>query len=183
VTIRVARPDDAAAIAAIYAPIVRDTAISFETDVPDAAEMARRIETTLKTHPWLVAEASGLVAGYAYASPHRSRAAYRWDADVTVYVADTAQRRGLARGLYEEVFGFLKAQGFRSAHAGITLPNDASVGFHESLGFECVGIFRDIGYKGDRWHDVGRWALTFQDLPAPPPEPIPFADIRSDTRV
>ncbi|MEX2617078.1 MAG: arsinothricin resistance N-acetyltransferase ArsN1 family B [Alphaproteobacteria bacterium] len=176
--IRVAEPRDAEAIAAIYAPIVRDTAISFETEPPGAAEMAARIEATLATHPWLVAEDAGRVLGYAYGSQHRVRAAYRWSCDVTVYVDASARRRGLGRRLYGRLFTILAAQGLQTAYAGITLPNAGSVGLHESCGFTRVGVFKGVGYKSGAWRDVGWWGLKLQAPGADPVEPIPFAAMR-----
>jgi L-amino acid N-acyltransferase YncA len=164
---------DAAACAAIYAPYVEDSVISFETQAPSAPEMAERIEAIGATHPWLVAERNGGVAGYAYASPHHARAAYRWAADVTVYVDAAHQRSGVGRALYEALFELLRAQRFWIACAGITLPNDPSVGLHEALGFVPVGVYRNIGWKDGSWHDVGWWQLDLGDLPqAPPPEPL-----------
>ena len=176
--IRVATPDDAADIAAIYAPIVRDTVISFETEASDAAEMAGRIQVTLQTHPWLVAEEDGRVLAYAYAGPHRTRAAYQWSCDVTVYAAEAARRRGLGRQLYTRLFEILARQGLHLAYAGITLPNAASVGLHESLGFEAVGVFREVGYKHGAWRDVGWWGLTLGGPGIAPEGPIPFASLR-----
>lgn len=175
--IRVARADDAAAIAAIYAPIVRDTFISFETEPPDPAEMARRIAATLPRFPWLVAEQAGGVAGYAYAGPHRARAAYRWSVDVTVYVAADARRRGVARALYGSLFAILRRQGFRSAFAGIALPNPASQALHEAMGFAPVGIYRDVGYRQGAWRDVGWWRLGLSQEDGEPCEPCAFADL------
>ena len=150
---------DAAACAAIYTPYVRDTPISLEEEPPTASEIAGRIETTTKTHPWLVAEDESGLTGYAYATRHRERACYRWAADVTVYVAPQSQRRGVGRALYEALFEALAHQGFRTACAGITLPNAASVGLHQALGFEPVGVYRKIGWKFGSWHDVGWWQL------------------------
>jgi phosphinothricin acetyltransferase len=150
---------DAGACAAIYAPYVRDTPISLEERAPTAQEIAERIETTTQTHPWLVAEDAADVLGYAYATRHRTRACYRWATDVTVYVAPQSQRRGVGRALYQTLFGLLAEQGFRIACAGITLPNDASVGLHEALGFKPVGVYRDIGWKHGAWYDVGWWQL------------------------
>jgi L-amino acid N-acyltransferase YncA len=133
--IRVAVPSDADAIAAIYAPIVRDTAISFETEPPTPEVTAARIAKTLPIHPWLVAEQAGRVVGYTYSGQHREWAAYRWSTDVSAYVAPEVRRAGLGRALHGRLFEILRAQNFRSAFAGITLPNDASVGLHEALGF------------------------------------------------
>jgi L-amino acid N-acyltransferase YncA len=173
---RSARPDDAAACAAIYRPYVADHAISFEEDPPTAEEMGARIARVRATHPWLVAERSGEVAGFAYAGPHRLRAAYRWAAEVAVYVSQDHLREGVGRELYEDLFERLRAQGMRLACAGVTLPNDASVGLHEALGFTPVGVFRKIGWKAGAWHDVGWWQLELlpQDGEAPP-EPLPPA--------
>ncbi len=179
--IRIASPADAHAVAAIYAPIVRDTAISFETEPPDAQEMARRIEATLVGHPWLTAEAQdGTVDGYAYASRHRERGAYRWSVDVTVYLAPSARGQGLGRRLYGALLPLLVRQGFRSAFAGIALPNDASVALHEAVGFRPAGVYRDVGYKLGAWRDVGWWGLGLTDGDAPGGEPIPFAALAPD---
>ena len=179
--IRVAGPTDGEACGAIYAPIVRDTVISMEAAAPDADAMAARIAETLRTHPWLVAEQAGTVLGYAYASPHRSRAGYRWAADVSAYVAEPARGQGLGRALYEALFALLKRQGFHTAWAGIALPNAASVGLHEALGFTPVAVYPRVGFKLGRWVDVGWWGLALQpattaDGPTPP-EPIPFPDL------
>lgn len=175
--LRVATPDDAEAIAAIYAPFVRDTVISFETTVPDTPEMARRIAATLETHPWLVAEEAGRVIGYAYASQHRTREAYRFSCDVTVYLAEGARGRRLGTHLYTELFRLLAAQGFRNAFAGIALPNPASVALHESVGFRHLGTYRDVGFKLGAWQDVGWWQLVLDDTQAAPAEIIPFKNL------
>ena len=169
---------DAGAIAAIYAPIVRETAISFETEPPSPDAMAARIEGVLKSHPWLVATRGGEVAGYAYAGEHAQRAAYRWSVNVTAYLAETARRQGVGRKLYGALIPILRAQSFRSAFAGIALPNAASVGLHEAVGFERLGVYRDVGFKLGRWHDVGYWRLALADDGGPPPEPVAFADFR-----
>lgn len=156
-TVRPADPArDAAACAAIYAPHVTDLSTSFEEVAPDAEEIARRIEAA---HVWLVAERDGTVVGWASAGPHRERAAYRWAADVAVYVDEASRGAGAGRALYETLFDALREQGIRTVCAGITLPNDASVGLHEALGFERVGVFRSIGYKAGAWRDVGWWQL------------------------
>jgi len=180
--LRVIRPADpardAAACAAIYAPHVVASAVSFEEVPPDAGQMAARIARVAATHPWLVCERGGEIAGFAYGSPHRERAAYRWAADVSVYVGDGHRRAGVGRALYAALFERLRAQRLRVACAGITLPNDASVALHESLGFEPVGVYRGIGFKAARWRDVGWWQLRLLpdgDGDGPPPEPLPPA--------
>lgn len=172
--IRPASEGDAGAFAAIYAPIVEATAISFETTPPHRGEMAARIAATVRTHPWLAAEEAGAVAGYAYASPHRARAAYRWSVDVAVYVGEGARRQGAARALYTRLIGILTAQGFTAAYAGISLPNPASVAFHEAMGFAPIGVYRNVGYKAGAWRDVGWWGRPLAPLADPPAEPIPY---------
>ncbi|HEU4702049.1 MAG TPA: arsinothricin resistance N-acetyltransferase ArsN1 family B [Conexibacter sp.] len=166
---------DAAACAAIYAPYVRETVVSFEEVAPSAAETAARIAQLSATHPYLVCERDGEVAGFAYGAPHRERAAYRWAAEVSVYVDRAWQRRGVGRALYEALLERLRAQRLQVACAGITLPNAASVGLHESLGFELVGVYRGIGWKAGAWHDVGWWQLRLLAPSSdgqPPPEPL-----------
>jgi L-amino acid N-acyltransferase YncA len=171
-SVRLATPGDAPAVAAIYAPIVRDTTISFELEPPDVDEFARRIATTLPAHPWLIAEEAGRVMGYAYAGPHRSRAAYRWSVEVSVYVDADARRRGVARELYTALFSVLRAQGFANAYAGVTLPNEPSLRLHRAFGFEEVGVYRRVGYKQGRWRDVWWGALDLapsREGDPPPP--------------
>jgi phosphinothricin acetyltransferase len=178
VTIRDADPErDAAACAAIYAPSVEQGVISFEERAPAGAEMAARIGRIAATHPWLVAECGGEVVGYAYSCPHRERAAYRWAVDVSVYVAAGQRGQGHGRALYEALFERLRRQRFQVACAGITLPNQASVGLHESLGFVAVGVNRRIGWKQGAWRDVGWWQLELtppgSEAPAEPLPPDP----------
>jgi phosphinothricin acetyltransferase len=176
-TIRICSVADADAVAAIYAPIVRDTVISFEVDPPTSREMARRIAATLQTHPWLVAEQEGRVVGYAYAGQHRDRSAYRWSVDVTAYVAANSRRYGVGRALYERLIGILQRQGFHAAFAGIALPNAASIGLHEAVGFRPVGIYKEVGFKQGQWRDVEWWRLSLSNDMGAPAEPIPFAGL------
>lgn len=174
--VRLATVADAEGILAIYAPIVRETAISFEVEPPSLEQMQARIQDTLERLPWLVYEAAGEVAGYAYASRHRERPAYQWSADTSVYVAAQARGKGLGRQLYAPLLGILKDLGYYSALAGIALPNAASVGLHEAMGFRIVGIYRSIGYKLGAWHDVGWWQCKLQDYGASPQPPRRLAD-------
>jgi phosphinothricin acetyltransferase len=157
IEIRSATYADAEAIQRIYEPFVLDTAISFEDLPPSVDEIAGRIASTLKTHPWLVAVVGGKVCGYVYASAHRERAAYRYSADTTVYIAPEAQRRGVGQALYAELLPQLKQRNIHMAFAGIALPNLGSVALHESMGFVPVGVYREVGFKFGRWHDVGWW--------------------------
>ena len=175
--VRFASTDDAPGIAQIYAPFVATTTISFEEVPPDAGEMRQRIIAARDIWPWLVSERDGAVAGFAYAGPHRNRAAYRWSVDVSTYVAPPFQRRGIARGLYETLFRVLVVQGYYQALAGITLPNDASVGLHRSAGFEPVGTYRNVGYKFGAWHDVLWLARPLRPFDTEPAEPRPLATL------
>jgi L-amino acid N-acyltransferase YncA len=170
-SIRLATERDAGQVAAIYAPNVTDTIISFELEPPSADEMRRRIEVTLERYPWLVCERRGRVLGYAYAGAHGSRAAYRWSVDVSVYVHEEARRTGVGRALYASLIAALSLQGFYNAYAGATLPNPASVGLHESVGFRAVGVYRGVGYKLGAWHDVGWWHLSLRKRVADPDPP------------
>ncbi|WP_428027449.1 arsinothricin resistance N-acetyltransferase ArsN1 family B [Altererythrobacter sp.] len=154
--IRAATADDAARCAEIYAPFVRESWVSFEAEPPDAPEMARRIESYGATHGWLVAEIDGATAGYAYGSPHRTRAAYASSCDVAVYVEHAFARQGLGSALYGELLPLL-GRTYHAAFAGIALPNDASIALHERMGFTPVGIYREVGHKLGGWRDVGWW--------------------------
>jgi phosphinothricin acetyltransferase len=176
--IRLAHTDDAAAVAAIYSPFVEETAISFEAAPPKPDEFARRINQTLPTHPWLVCDIDGHVAGYACAAKHRDRAAYRWSVDTSVYVAASHQRCGIGSGLYGSLFAILAEQGYVNAYAGITLPNPASVRLHEALGFERLGVYRRVGHKFGVWHDVGWWQLALGSHEEMPAEPLELAALQ-----
>jgi phosphinothricin acetyltransferase len=177
--IRRVRASDAAAIAAIYGYYVRETVISLEEIAPELAEMESRIAGIAARYPFLVAEDGGsdggsTVVGYAYAGAHRVRAAYRWSVDVTVYLAPEMHRRGIGRALYTELFRQLTSLGYRRAIAGITLPNEKSVGIHEAFGFTPAGVFHHVGYKFGRWYDVGYWQRSLGD-DSTPAEPLPVS--------
>ncbi|MCF6744226.1 N-acetyltransferase [Blastococcus sp. KM273128] len=156
-TIRDATPADAAACAAIYAPYVTGTAITFEAEAPTPEQMAGRMAAASRTHAWLVLEDDGAVVGYAYAGPYKERAAYRWSCEVSVYLAQGRGRRGGGRALYTALFERLAARGYRTAVAGMTLPNEPSEALHAAMGFEPIGTYRRIGWKHGRWRDV-LWA-------------------------
>jgi phosphinothricin acetyltransferase len=176
--VRTAEEADGEAIAAIYAPYVQNTPISFETEPPTPEVMAARIARTLETHPWFVAEYDGKVVGYAYAGKHRERAAYRWTVDTTIYVDAVAHRRGIGQALYRALLNTLRQQAFRSAFAEIVLPNPGSIRLHEAVGFRSVGVHKNIGFKLGRWHDIGYWCLGLAEAVPSPCEPIPFAAFR-----
>lgn len=171
--IRLATEDDAAAIAAIYAPYVRDTAISFELEAPDAAAFRAKIREVLKLAPWLVWEEAGAVIGYAYASSFRARPAYRWTVETSIYVRSDVRARGVGRALYAELIDRLVKQGFRRAIGGMTLPNDASARLHQALGFERVGAFHKVGFKFGQWHDVEFWERQLAPCDENPAETLP----------
>lgn len=170
--VRDASEHDAEACAAIYAPYVTDTAITFETEPPTPDEMAARITTANATHAWLVLEDDdGTVVGYAYGGPFKARAAYRWSCEVSVYLTLGMRRSGGGRALYTALLERLAQRGYRTVAAGMTLPNDASVGLHRAMGFEPVGTYRRIGWKHGAWHDVAwtqRVLAAGDDLPAEP---------------
>ncbi|HET7814562.1 MAG TPA: GNAT family N-acetyltransferase, partial [Candidatus Baltobacteraceae bacterium] len=161
---------DAAQIRDIYEPFVTDSHVSFEEVVPDEPAMRERIEHYGKSHAWLVAEEDGRVLGYAYGCPHRTRPAYRWSAEVAIYVHPDARGRGVAKSLYGALFERLRGRGYHSLFAGVALPNDASIALHRSVGFEPVGVFRRIGFKNGRWCDTSWWQLQLTTGDDPPAE-------------
>ncbi len=178
VSIRAARSEDAAAIAAIYAPYVLGGTVSFETEAPDARAMAKRMAASDGLYPWLVAAAGEDEAGvlaYAYATRFRDRPAYRWTVETSLYVAGPVQGQGVGRLLYEALIDTLRAQGFVQAIGVISLPNDQSIKTHEAVGFRRAGVYREIGYKQGRWVDVGFWQCELRDATVPPTEPQPFS--------
>jgi phosphinothricin acetyltransferase len=172
--IRFAQLTDAAGIRAIYAPYCEATCVSFEIVAPTIEQTQERVSRITADYPWLVGEIDGQIVGYVYASRHHERAAYRWSVDVAVYVAAGQQRRGVGRILYETLFSILREQGHFKAFAGITLPNPASIGLHESLGFRPTAVFRGVGHKFRRWLDVGWWQRDLQPERDNPIDPQPF---------
>jgi phosphinothricin acetyltransferase len=181
--IRIATAEDAEGVLSIYAPVVRETAISFETEPPSPAAMRERIERTLEKYPWLVCEIDGAIPGYAYACRHRERKAYQWSAETALYVGEAWRRRGVGRALYAALMPLLNLQGLRNAYAGITLPNPASVALHEAMGFRPVGVYAFVGYKLGAWHDVGWWHLPIGEHGPAPAPPLPFARTREGDAV
>ena len=171
-TIRLATKKDADQVQAIYSPVVLQTAASFELEPPSVAEMRKRISTTLTTFPWLVCERGGEVMGYVYARAFRVRPAYQWSVETSVYVHAELRRSGIGRALYTSLLKLLVLQGYYNAYAGITLPNQPSVGLHEALGFKTAGVFREAGFKFGAWHDVGWWQLALQPKANTPRAPI-----------
>ena len=170
-TMRDAGEDDASACAAIYAPYVRETAVSFEGESPSPAQMAERIAVATRMHAWVVLEDDDRLVGYAYGGPHQGRAAYRFSCEVSVYVEQGRRRTGSGRALYEALVERLAARGYLMAVAGMTLPNEASVGLHRAMGFEPVGVYRRIGWKFGAWHDVAWTQRALGIEQDPPSEP------------
>ena len=171
--VRPARPGDADAIAAIYAPYVDETAITFELDAPDGAAMAARIAAISPRFPYLVAERDGAILGYAYADLFRTRAAYRWALETTVYVDRRRPREGIGRALYADLLAALTRSGFVTALGVIALPNRPSVALHEAMGFVHTGTETGVGFKFGQWHDVGVWQRDLAPRSATPAEPSP----------
>jgi L-amino acid N-acyltransferase YncA len=174
---RLANSADAAACAAIYAPYVETTAISFEVVAPTAEEMAERITRTLERTPWVVVEVDGVVRAYAYGTRHRDRAAYDRTVETTVYVDGAFAGRGLGRRAMVAVIAVLRLQGAHLAVAGITPPNAASEGLHAALGFRRVGSFEAMGYKFRAWHGVTWYALELGPRDADPPPFVPLPNL------
>lgn len=168
--VRDATAQDAAACAAIYAPYVTDTAISFEETPPSPQEMAQRIAAAARTHAWLVLTDGGHVVGFAYGKPFHSRPAYRWACEVSIYVAPDQRRTGAGRTLYTALLDRLAGRGYRRAMAGMSLPNEASEGLHRAMGFTPVGVYRRVGWKHGAWHDVA-WFQRDLGPDGPPTEP------------
>ena len=156
--IRFAAPGDAAALLSIYAPYVEETAITFETAAPSEEAFRQRIDKTLQHYPYLVAEERGRVLGYAYAGRLRDRAAYDWDAELSVYLEQNVRGRGVGTALYLCLLDLLALQGVRWAYGVVTMPNEASHRLHMGLGFRLAATFPEMGYKHGRWWDVN-WYL------------------------
>ncbi len=178
--IRLATPDDAAGILAIYAPYIENTSFTFETETPSKEAFAERIKNYLQNWPWLVCEINGMIAGYAYATRYRERTAYQWCTESSVYIHDDFQRTGIARALYTALFEILKIQGFRNVYAVINLPNDQSVAFHESCGFHYFATYEKVGYKLGKWKNVGWWRSILNEFGDEPAAPLHFSSMNKD---
>lgn len=183
IAIRPARPEDAAAIAAIYAPYVLAGTVSFETEAPDARGMKSRMAASHGLYPWLVATTGAgdgedeAVLGYAYATSFKDRPAYRWTVETTIYVSGAVQGQGTGQLLYDALLDTLAAQGFVQAIGTISLPNDQSIQLHEKVGFRRAGQFREIGFKQGRWLDVGMWQRELRDANGAPGEVKKFDEV------
>ena len=174
--IRVAKSSDANSIGHIYRQYVEETTVSFEYQAPTDSEIKYRIKNTIKDYPWVVVEENNIVKGYAYASSHRDRAAYNWSADCSVYLSKEIHGKGFGKLLYKKIFNYLTQQNIVNVFAGIGLPNDRSVKFHESLGFKEIGTYKNIGFKFNNWWDVSWYQLRLCD-PVQPEPFIPFSKL------
>lgn len=176
--IRLATRADVAEMLGIYSPFILNSATSFELTIPTEEAFWQRVEKVFVTSVWLVCEVEGTIAGYAYAGSHRERAAYAWNRELSVYISDQFQKMGIATALYGCIIDIILRQGYVNALAGITLPNEKSVRFHEKMGFQSVGIYQNVGYKFEQWWHVGWWEMLLQDLPVSPPPIIHWKDLQ-----
>jgi phosphinothricin acetyltransferase len=162
---RQATLDDAAPLLEIYRPIVLNTTISFELELPTLKQFQERILKALDGWEWLVAECDGRLVGYAYGTSHRSRGAYQYAVETSAYVHPDYHRRGIGLNLYQKLLPKLASKGYCNAYAGIALPNEASITLHKRAGFRFIGNFPLIGRKFGRWHDVSWWHCHLRDEP------------------
>ena len=178
--IRLAQPSDAPAILDIYAPYIRNTSLTFETEVPTMTEFGNRIKSYLENWPWLVYEENGIIGGYAYASRYRERVAYQWGVESSVYIHDDFQKQNIGKALYGALIEIFKQQGYRNVYAVINLPNDKSVRFHESCGFTYFATYENVGYKLGKWKNVGWWQLVINEFGMEPEAPIKFSELNKE---
>lgn len=178
--IRLATNNDAALILEIYQPYIENTSFTFETDVPSSDDFRKRIDDYLQNWPWLVCEENGIIAGYAYGSKYRERTAYQWCVEVSIYIHNDFQKRGIGKALYESLMEILKVQGYRNVYAVINLPNEKSVKFHESMGFSFFALYPNVGYKLGQWKNVGWWQINLNEYNMEPAPPIKFSVLKKD---
>ena len=178
--VRFAVKEDAAAILRIYETYIKNTTVTFEIEVPTVSAFEERMERITAQFPWLVCEIDGEVVGYAYASMHGERAAYRWSADLSVYIDERYHRRGIAASLYEAVQTLLREQGYYTVYAGVSTPNPKSEAFHTAMGFRNLGEFKNVGYKLGRWCGVTWFELPLSEYGEVPGEPVAIGTISGD---
>lgn len=184
ITLRFALPADAGALLGIYTPYIR-TSVTFETEAPTLSEFQRRIQGTVGMFPYLVAQRGVDIVGYGYAGRYGQRAAYRWNAELSLYLRQDMRGHGLGKRLYAALIELVRMQGFRHAYAVVVLPNPASEHLQAAFGFEQVAVLRNAGYKCAAWRDVAHYRKQLNPLDSPPPEiiPIPQLDQRAVNRV
>lgn len=179
-SIRLVTPADAASCLEVYAPYVRTTAISFEYEVPTIPAFEKKIEKIMEQYPWLVCIYKNEVVGYTYGSMHRERTAYQWSPESTVYLKETFHQKGIARILYETLFDLLRMQGYFSIYASVLSSNNKSVAFHRKMGFEEIGLFKNIGYKLGTWHSNLWFQYFLQEHCVQPTAPLAINQIVKD---
>lgn len=175
--IRLIEPNDVPLALEIYRPYVLHTAITFEYEVPTIVEFTEKMETITAEYPWLVCFHHGKMVGYAYAAKFRTRAAYQWSPESTIYMATDFQGRGVGRVLYETLFEVLRLQGYYNVYAGLLIPNEKSERLHKSTGFKEVGVYEKVGYKLGKWHDTKWFQLALRTHSDHPELPIKIAEI------
>jgi len=180
ISIRLATIDDAERILSIYAPYIKDTSFTFETEVPTLKDFQQRITDYLINWPWLVCEIDGVIAGYAYGAKHRERVAYQWCVETSIYIHNDFLKHKVGKALYETLIEILKRQGYRNVYAVINLPNDRSVKFHENCGFNYFATYEKVGYKLGKWKNVGWWQLIINEYTMEPEPPIKFSELNRD---
>ena len=178
--IRVATENDAEGILSIYQPYIENTSFTFENEVPSLNAFKERINSYLINFPWLVCEINNVIAGYAYGAKHRERTAYQWCVESSIYIHDDFQKSGIGKALYFALIEILRKQGFRNVYAVINLPNDNSVKFHESCGFEYFATYEKVGYKLGKWKNVGWWKLSINEYGDEPAAPIKFSELNKN---
>ena len=179
--IRFATIEDAEAILAIYAEYIINTGVTFEIEVPTIEEFRERMRRITEQFPWLVCEIDGEIAGYAYGSKHGERAAYRWSADLSVYIDEKFHRRGIASALYRAVMELLRLQGYYTVYAGVSTPNEKSEAFHGAFGFRNLGEFKNVGYKLGMWRGVAWYEMPLSEYVAEPAETTAIGELRKQT--
>ncbi|HMT43794.1 MAG TPA: N-acetyltransferase family protein [Chakrabartia sp.] len=176
--IRAATPDDAAAIAAIYAPYVATNMVSFEEKAPSSRVMRSRMEESGGLLPWIVCEdqASGVVLGYGYAKPFRPGEAYRFAVEIAVYTAGGYEGQGIRKSMLTALIATLIEQNFTQAIVTLVTPNDKLIQLYEAVGFRRAGQYREVCYKNGQWNDIGMWQRELSEPGKPPAELKPFAE-------
>lgn len=175
--LRLVKTEDCIPILDIYTPFIKNTPVTFEYEVPSVSDFSERISNIAGKYPWLVCETDGSIAGYAYASMFSERAAYQWSVNLSVYIKEEYQGKGIGRTLYRTLFELLQAMGCYNAYACIAHPNVQSERFHETLGFKPVGVFHNAGYKLGKWHDVIWYERAIKDLSTTPSKPLLIKDL------
>lgn len=176
--IRFATIEDAETILEIYAEYIVNTGVTFEIEVPTIEQFRERMRRITEQFPWLVCEIDGVIAGYAYGSKHGERAAYRWSADLSVYINEKFHRRGIATALYKAVMELLRLQGYFTVYAGVSTPNEKSEAFHSAFGFRNLGEFKNVGYKLGQWRGVAWYEMPLAEYVTEPAETTAIGVIR-----